>query len=99
MERKQRSSLIAIFGIVIFLGSMFLLLPLVEYYLLALILMFVGVIMIGIGSAMFKNFDNSLDQPAEDCYYCNGTGRIDGLDGPVTCARCGGTGVFSSDSD
>ena len=99
MERKQRAGLITILGIVIFLGSMFLLLPIVDFYLLALILMFVGVIMIGIGSAMLKDLDKSLDQPAEECYYCKGTGKTDAPDGSVTCARCGGTGIFSPDSD
>ncbi len=99
MERKQRAGLITVLGIVIFLGSMFLLLPLANFYLLSLLLMFVGVIMIGIGGAMIKDFDKSLDQPAEECYYCKGTGTIDGPDGSKTCARCGGTGVFSSDSE
>ena len=77
---------------------MFLLLPFVDFYLLSLVLMFIGVIMIGIGGAVLKDFDKSLDLPPEECYYCNGTGSTDGTDGSVTCARCGGTGIFSADS-
>ena len=99
MERKQTAWISTILGIAIFLGSMLFLLPIVDFYLLALVLMFVGVILIGIGGATLKDFDKSLDNPPEECYYCNGTGQVDGSDGKVICARCGGTGYFSDETD
>ncbi|MHA1909233.1 MAG: hypothetical protein ACW98Y_18195 [Candidatus Thorarchaeota archaeon] len=91
MERKQTAGIYTVVGIILFLGSMFLILPIVEFYLLALILMFIGVIFIGVGGAMLKGFDRELDGPDDECYYCGGTGKAD--DGDGICSRCGGTGV------
>ena len=80
MERNQRALIYLIVGIILFLVAMFLILPIPEFYIAALILMFVGVILFGIGGAMLKGFDKSLDQPAEECYYCRGSGSTDGPD-------------------
>lgn len=96
MDRKNKAVIITVAGIALFLVSMFLILPIPEYYLLSLVLMFVGVIMIGIGSAILKGFDRSLDEPQAKCYYCNGSGTLS--DG-TTCPRCGGTGVGRSGDD
>ncbi len=96
MERKQRAGILTIIGTILFLGSMFFILPIVEFYLLALILMFIGVILIGVGGAMIKGFDRELDHPAEECYYCKGTGRVEEGDG--VCSRCGGTGITPSEA-
>ncbi|MHA2425029.1 MAG: hypothetical protein ACXAEF_09595 [Candidatus Thorarchaeota archaeon] len=91
MERKQRAGILAIVGIILFLASMILILPIVDFYLLALILMFIGIVLIGVGGAMLKGFDKELDHPDQECYYCSGTGKAE--DGDSVCSRCGGTGV------
>ncbi|MGQ4872241.1 MAG: hypothetical protein ACP6IT_10480, partial [Candidatus Thorarchaeota archaeon] len=64
-----------------------------DAYLLALVLMFVGVVMIGAGAALAKGFDKNLDLPSEECYFCSGTGTVDSPTGRVPCPRCGGTGI------
>ena len=94
MERMQNAAILAVVGIILFLFSFFFVLQIPELYILALVLMFVSVIMIGIGGAILKGFDKSLDEPTESCYYCNGTGTD--ADG-ATCARCGGTGLARPD--
>jgi hypothetical protein len=96
MQRKNKAGIITVAGIALFLVSIILILPIVEYYLLSLVLMFIGVIMIGIGSAILKGFDRSLDEPQTKCYYCTGSGTLS--DG-TTCPRCGGTGLGRSDDD
>ncbi|MFW9919895.1 MAG: hypothetical protein ACFFED_09865 [Candidatus Thorarchaeota archaeon] len=96
MERKQNAGMIAFLGVVLFLFSFLFVLQIPEFYLLSLILMFIGVIMIGIGGAILKGFDKSLDEPEEGCYYCKGTGTSD--DGG-TCPRCGGTGIDNIDDE
>ena len=91
MEQKQRAGIYIIIGIILFLASMFLVLPIPDFYLLALILMFIGIILIGVGGAMIIGLDKELDHPDEECYYCDGTGKA--KDGDGVCSRCGGTGV------
>lgn len=94
MERRQKAGVITILGLLLFLFSFIFILQIPELYLLSLVIMFIGVIMIGIGGAILKGFDKSLDEPTEECYYCRGTGIAD--DG-ITCARCGGTGLTPPD--
>lgn len=71
--------------------SLFVLLP--WNYILSLLFMFVAVVLIGIGVAFTKEVDKSLDAPREDCYYCSGSGKVEG----DTCPRCGGTGLARPD--
>ncbi|TFF91378.1 hypothetical protein EU545_04280 [Candidatus Thorarchaeota archaeon] len=97
MERRSKGMILTLAGVLILALSVLVLLPLADLYLLALISMFAGVVLIGIGGAMVKEFDNSLEAPEEDCYYCSGTGRIEGSDGYETCPRCGGTGLARPD--
>jgi RecJ-like exonuclease len=66
----------------------------VEFlYLVALLIMFSAVILIGIGSALAKGYDRSIDVEPVYCYYCEGSGKIEGTLGPEVCPRCGGTGL------
>lgn len=97
MERMKYGLTMAMFGVVLFLVSFFLILPVAEFYILSLVLMFSGVVLIGIGGAFAKGFDKSLDTLSDDCYYCKGTGKKDGPDGKQTCPRCGGTGLARED--
>ncbi len=98
MERKQNAVIYTVVGIVLFLAAMFFILPIPDFYLLALILMFIGVILIGVGGAMLKGFDKVLYHTEDECYYCGGTGKKDGPDGEFICSRCGGTGVTPPDA-
>ncbi len=94
MNRNERAGLITICGATLFLISFFYILQIPEFYLLSLVLMFIAVIMIGIGGAVLKGFDKQLDEPEEPCYYCKGTGTsTDGM----SCPRCGGTGITNHD--
>ena len=93
MERKQRGILLTAIGIILFLISFFLLLPIGVLYIISLVFMFIAVVLIGLGSAMALGFDRSLDVTPQTCYYCNGNGEIAGIDGEETCPRCGGTGL------
>ena len=97
MERARKGLFIALIGVFLFVLSFFALLNAPDLYLLSLVLMFVAVVLIGLGSAVAKGFDSSLDSPTDDCYYCKGTGRIGGPDGSETCPRCGGTGLARAD--
>ena len=97
MEKKSTSIILVFIGIALFLGSMIFLLPLAQFYLLALLLMFGGAILIGIGGALVKGFDSSFQLPKDDCYYCNGTGKVKAGESTETCARCGGTGLARPD--
>ncbi len=100
MDRKRTSIAMLITGISLFLISLFLLLPIAEYYVLSLFLMFVAVVMFGISSAMLRGYDGALDQPTVKCYYCDGTGKISkGLPAPESCPRCDGTGLIRSDNN
>jgi len=53
--------------------------------------------MIGIGSAIVKGIEVSLDIPEGECYYCNGSGKIGKSEEQETCPRCGGSGLARSD--
>ncbi|TFG10846.1 hypothetical protein EU538_00650 [Candidatus Thorarchaeota archaeon] len=97
MNRRSKGMFLSLAGVFVLVSSILILLPVPELYLLSLICMFVGVVLIGVGGAMVKEYDNNLDEPDEDCYYCNGMGRIEGPDGFETCPRCGGTGLARSD--
>ena len=76
---------------------MIFLLQIPEFYLLALLLMFGGAILIGVGGALVKGFDSSFEVPKDDCYYCSGNGKVKTEDGFDTCPRCGGTGLARPD--
>ncbi|MHA1246558.1 MAG: hypothetical protein ACTSPE_04470 [Candidatus Thorarchaeota archaeon] len=93
MERSKKGLLAAIVGMVFFVTAALFLLPSDDAYLLALVLMFVGVVMIGAGAALAKGFDKNLDLPSEECYFCGGTGIVDSPTGRAPCPRCGGTGI------
>ncbi len=80
-----------IIGAFAFIISLFVLLPL--NYILSLLSMFGSVVLIGIGVAFAKGVDKTLDPPREECYYCNGSGKVEG----ETCPRCGGTGLARPD--
>ncbi|TFG11301.1 hypothetical protein EU537_12745 [Candidatus Thorarchaeota archaeon] len=93
MRKKEKGAILLGLGAVIFLASIILILPIAEYYVLSLILMFVGIILLGIGGAIVKGYDQSLDSEREMCYYCNGTGKAEESGEEIICPRCGGTGI------
>ena len=95
MERKKVGPGLVVVGIILFLVSLFLLLPSPGLYLASLFMMFVSVVLIGIGAAFAKGVDSNLDVPREDCYYCEGTGRKD----EEVCPRCGGSGLARPDDE
>ncbi|MFX0108681.1 MAG: hypothetical protein ACFE7R_10375 [Candidatus Hodarchaeota archaeon] len=92
MERKQKGLILVIFGIVFFIISIVTLVYFSELYLPSLLLMFVAVVFIGVGTAIAKNIDASIEMPTDKCYYCKGTGKISGALEEEICPRCGGTG-------
>ncbi len=93
MNKNQKSILLASVGTLLFIIALFWLLPIEGLYLLALLTMFAGVILIGVGTALAKGFDRTIETPAEDCYFCGGTGIVDSPEGKRPCPRCGGTGI------
>ncbi len=97
LERRSKGLILLTAGVFVLSLSVLFVLPVPGLYLQALITMFIAVVLIGIGGAMVKEFDSTLEQPEEDCYYCNGMGRIEGPDGYQTCPRCGGTGLARPD--
>jgi hypothetical protein len=97
MDRMRSGLILAIVGVLVFIISLYVILNFVEFYLLSLLSMFLGVVLIGLGSALAKGFDRSLDVETDLCYYCEGTGKIKGIEGPETCPRCGGTGLARPD--
>ncbi|MHA1936014.1 MAG: hypothetical protein ACW97A_12085 [Candidatus Thorarchaeota archaeon] len=97
MNRKNQGSLLVLVGLASFFSSLFLILPLPGFYLLSLIIMFGGVILVGVGSAIARGFDNSLDSPRSECYYCNGSGKHTIGEEEELCPRCGGTGFARQD--
>jgi len=97
MSRKAKGFGFSVIGIVLFALSFFVLLPVDGMYLASLVIMFGGVVLVGIGGAMAKGIDKSLDTSVGECYFCKGTGKIPGVKGPETCPRCGGTGKARSD--
>ncbi|UCE11845.1 MAG: hypothetical protein JSW61_07905 [Candidatus Thorarchaeota archaeon] len=97
MDRARKGLLLAISGVFLFLAAAFILYPIAEFYIVSLVTMFIAAVLIGLGSAVAKGFDKSLDVPSADCYYCGGSGRIKGIEGTETCPRCGGTGLARPD--
>ena len=99
MERKQIGLLSIIIGVILFILGLFVLLPIEDFYLLSLFILFIACVLIALGSALIKGIDVSLETPSGDCYYCKGTGMIKGLEGEgaETCPRCGGTGLARAD--
>ncbi len=97
MERKKRGLLLASAGVLLFVISLVLLLYFADLYLIALVMMFIGVVLIGMGTALVKGIDASIEMPSDDCYYCRGIGKIGSGDEIETCPRCGGTGLSRQD--
>ncbi len=97
MVRKKRGLLIATIGVLLFVISLVLLLYFNDLYFFALLNMFIGVVLIGMGTALAKEIDASIELPRDDCYYCKGTGNIGSGDEVETCPRCGGTGLARQD--
>ncbi|MDH4214876.1 MAG: hypothetical protein OEV85_13240 [Candidatus Thorarchaeota archaeon] len=90
MEKSRFGFGLGLIGASVFLISLILLLPMSGiYYLPSLLGMFVGTVMIAIGVAIAKGADSSLEPRKEDCYYCQGSGKVN----RETCPRCGGTGI------
>ena len=97
MDRKQRGLLLIATGVVLFAISLVMLLYFGDFYLIALAIMFVSVVFIGLGTALAKGIDASIEIPRDDCYYCSGTGKIESEGEQTTCPRCGGTGLARED--
>ncbi len=93
MKRKKVGTGLIAIGLVIFVVTLFVLLPIPTYYLASLFILFVAVVLIGVGAAFAKGVDKSLDLPSDECYYCNGTGKKD----TELCPRCGGSGLARPD--
>ncbi len=92
MERRKKGFTFAILGILLFLISLVLLLQIPDFYLGSLVTMFVAVVLIGLGGAIAKGYDTKLETTIEECYFCNGSGKIEAAKGSEVCPRCGGTG-------
>jgi hypothetical protein len=97
MSRKVKGGGLLIAGVIIFGFSFLMMLPIEGLYVVSLAVMFGGIVLVGIGGAMAKGYESSLDAPAGDCYFCKGTGKVPGVKGPETCPRCGGTGKSRPD--
>ncbi|NWF94646.1 MAG: hypothetical protein HXY34_00715 [Candidatus Thorarchaeota archaeon] len=97
MDRRRKGVACTLIGAALFLFSLVFVLPVPELYLGSLVTMFIGVVLIGIGGAVAKGLDYGLDESVPKCYYCGGTGRIEGIDRPESCPRCGGTGLGRPD--
>jgi hypothetical protein len=90
MERSRLGFLLVLLGVIVLLTSLFVVLPLSSaLYVISLFGMFTGVVMIAMGIAISKEMENSLGVDREECYYCNGSGKVN----QETCPRCGGTGI------
>jgi hypothetical protein len=97
MERKNRGLVLAVCGVALLILSFFILLSYAEYYLASLALMFVSVVLIGLGTALAKGIDSTIVPPKDECYYCSGTGKIQSGEEMEICPRCGGTGLARAD--
>ena len=95
--KRSKGLMLIVIGMILFVASILVLLYIQEFYLASLLLMFVSVILVGVGAALIKGVDGSMDLPSGDCYYCNGSGLIDGAEEKETCPRCGGTGLARED--
>jgi len=95
MERSIIGLGLDLVGALLFLVSLFILLPFSgDSYLLSLFGMFAGTVLIAIGIAISKGVGESLEKTSEDCYYCKGSGKVN----RETCPRCGGTGFAPVDA-
>ena len=92
MERRKKGFTFAVLGISLFVISLMLLLQIPDLYLGSLLTMFIAVVFIGLGGAIAKGYDIKLESATEECYFCNGLGKIKTIDGSEICPRCGGTG-------
>ena len=92
MERRKKGFTFAILGILLFMISLMLLLQIPDFYLGSLVIMFIAVVLIGLGGAIAKGYDIKLETTTEECYFCKGSGRIEVVEGSDFCPRCGGTG-------
>jgi len=97
MERKGRGLVLAVCGVALLILSFFVLLSYADFYLASLALMFVSVVLIGLGTALAKGIDSTIEAPKDECYYCSGTGRIQAGEETEICPRCGGTGLARPD--
>ena len=97
MERKTIGLLLIVIGVALCLGTLFLVLPLPGLYIVSLFMMFVAVVLVGVGAAFARGVESSLDVPTDDCYYCKGTGKIKSGEEFGTCPRCGGSGLARPD--
>ena len=97
MERQTIGILLAIVGVVLCLGTLFFVLPMPGMYIISLFMMFVAVVLVGVGAAFARNAEKSLEVPSDDCYYCKGTGKVKSGEEFGTCPRCGGTGLARPD--
>lgn len=97
MNRRSKGLWLAAVGLVLFVLAILVLLYVASLYLIALLLLFSSVIFIGVGAALVKGNDGSIELPSDECYYCGGTGMIDGGVEKETCPRCGGTGLARPD--
>lgn len=95
MERRKVGPGLIVIGILLFIVSLFIILPNPIFYLASLFAMFVAVVLIGVGAAFAKGVDSSLDIPSDECYYCKGSGKKD----DEVCPRCGGSGLARPDDD
>ncbi|RDE17210.1 MAG: hypothetical protein C4K48_00330 [Candidatus Thorarchaeota archaeon] len=94
MERLKIGFGLGFIGVLVFLVSLFIVLPLSElYYVPSLLGMFAGVVLIALGVAVSKGVDKSMEVQRKGCYYCKGSGSVGG----ETCPRCGGTGITPED--
>ena len=98
MKRNQKGILSILFGLILFIIGFFIILPIEQFYLASLFILFFACVLIAVGGAMLKEIDASLETPSDDCYYCKGTGMITDSGGSKgTCPRCGGTGIARAD--
>ena len=97
MDRKNIGMLLSAVGVILFFSSLLFVLPIPGFYIISLFLMFLAVVLIGVGAAFARGVDKSLDVPKENCYYCEGTGKIKSGTEFSTCPRCGGTGLARPD--
>ncbi|MHA2026579.1 MAG: hypothetical protein ACW98U_11835 [Candidatus Thorarchaeota archaeon] len=95
MDRRKFGPGFVVIGVVLFVSSLFVILPMPTLYLTSLFLMFVAVVLIGVGAAFVKDVDRNLDVPRDECYYCQGTGRK----AEEVCPRCGGSGLARPDDE
>jgi len=92
VERKRKGFTFAVLGILLFLISLVLLLQIPDFYFGSLVIMFIAVVLIGLGGALAKGYDIKLETTTAECYFCNGSGRIEAKRNSEVCPRCGGTG-------